>query len=168
MPDIKDVKPPLDEPLQWWVWLLAVFAIAAAACAVFYFFRRSKTVAPAVPPLPPWEEAYHRLEELKKQGLIQGGKYEVYYTILSGIVRRYIEDRFHIKAPEMTTEEFIASLKHSNVLKDEQKNILRTFLTAADMVKFAKHDPTPQDAEEGFNCVKILVDSTRPTPSNGV
>ena len=169
IPALKDVKPPLDEPFHlWWIWLLAVIAIAAIAFAVFYFFRRNKITAPAVPPLLPWEEAHRRLEELRKQGLIQSGKYEAYYTALSGIVRRYIEDRFHIKAPEMTTEEFIASLKHSNVLKDEQKNILRSFLTAADMVKFAKHDPTPQDAQEGLCCVKDLVDSTMPAPSNDV
>ena len=168
MPDIKDVKPPLGEALAWWMWLLATLAIAAIACAVFYFFCRKNAPVPAAPPLPPWEEARRRLKALEEQRHIQSGKYESYYTALSGIVRRYIEDRFHIRAPEMTTEEFIASLKHSTILNDQQKNILRSFLTAADMVKFAKHDPTPQDAQEGFHCVKELVDSTIPAPSNDV
>ena len=168
MPDIKDVKPPLDEPLQWWVWLLAVIAIAAAVCAVFYFLRRKQAPVPAAPPLPPWEEARRHLKFLEEQKLVQSGKYESYYTALSAIIRRYIEDRFHIKAPEMTTEEFIASLKHSNVLNNEQKSILRSFLTIADMVKFAKHDPTPQDAQEGFNCVKELIDTTVPAAPNDI
>ncbi len=166
MLDIKDVKPPLDEPFpSWWIFLLVALVVAVCVYAVFYFFRR-KSIAPAPVPLPPWEAADQRLEDLKTRGLLKSGQYQAYYTALSDIVRRYIEDRFQIRAPEMTTEEFMTSLKHSAVLNARQKEILKSFLMAADMVKFAKHVPDPRDAEEGFHLVKQLVDAT--TPSNDI
>ncbi len=160
IPDIKDVKPPLDEPSLWWLWLLVAALLVVIAAVAYWWLGPKKKKETDVPRLPPWEEANQRLADLHKRGLVESGQHAIYYTILSGILRRYIEDRFHIKAPEMTTEEFIVSLKLSAALNEPQKNILTAFLTSADMVKFAKLAPSVQDAHEGFNLVKQFIDST--------
>jgi hypothetical protein len=56
------------------------------------------------------------------------------------VVRRYIQRKYGIKAPHMTTEEFLREAKPS----DE----LRRFLESADMVKFAGVEATPEMADE--------------------
>ena len=52
------------------------------------------------------------LNRLRAQGLIEQGQFEDYYVQLSSIVRHYLEDRFHLRAPEMTTEEFLHDARH--------------------------------------------------------
>jgi hypothetical protein len=55
------------------------------------------------------------------------------------VVRRYIQRKYGIRAPNMTTEEFLREAKPS----DE----LRRFLESADMVKFAGVAATPEMAD---------------------
>ena len=166
---LRDVKPPVDDvsPLfklpqnnLWWV---ALLLIALISLFVFYWYQRrkkSQIAAPVVAPAP-WETAYNRLDELKAKNLIAQGKIKEYYIVLSDIARRYIEDRFKIKAPEMTTEEFFNSLRGARELSAQHKNILREFLNSCDMVKFAKYSSSADEADQGFELVKKLVDETR-------
>ncbi|MBI4309916.1 MAG: hypothetical protein HY591_06255, partial [Candidatus Omnitrophica bacterium] len=76
-------------------------------------------------------------------------------------VRHYLEDRFQIKAPEMTTEEFLNLVKTSPALKEEHKRILRDFLNGCDMVKFARHEPTVEEAQANFDLARQLIEETR-------
>ena len=160
-----DAKPPLDLPSNY-IFLWILFASIILVAITWWLYRlikknkKMKSAQPVVLPLP-WEIAYGRLEELKRKNLIAQGRVKEYYINLSGIARRYIEDRFKIKAPEMTTEEFLNSLRYSQELQTEHKNILKDFLNACDMVKFAKYGPSAAEAEQGFGLVKKLVDETR-------
>jgi len=164
MNDIKDVKPPLDLPDFWWIlWLLlAVIAIAAG----IYFFLRHKKSAPApkiplVPELPAWEKAYQSLEALRRENLLDKGLYKEFFTRVSDIARLYMENRFDIHAPHMTTDEFLYYLGITGHLNDAQKVSLKEFLNSCDMVKFAKYAPTTNEALRNFDLAKRLVDDTR-------
>ncbi len=79
----------------------------------------------------------------------------------SRIVRQYLEDRFAIRAPEMTTEEFLISLKTSSQLTAEQKQIVGQFLDACDQVKFARHLPTEKEVQHSFDLMKRFITQTR-------
>jgi len=164
MIDIKDVKPPVylfDFGLLLWV-LLALMGVAVG---IFVFLRYQKSrPAPKVaqiPDLPAWEKAYQQLEALQRENLLDKGLYKEFFTKVADIVRHYMENRFKIHAPHMTTEEFLNSLGKSGHLNDTQKISLTDFLNSCDMVKFAKYLPTDKEALTNFDLAKKLVDDTK-------
>jgi hypothetical protein len=72
---------------------------------------------------------------------------DAFYVSLSGIVRRYLENRFGLRSPEQTTDEFLEELSRSPDLQRKHQDLLSEFLQGADLVKFAHRLP---DAE-GLN-----------------
>ena len=95
------------------------------------------------------------------------GKVQEFYFELSNIARHYIEDRFKLKAPEMTTEEFLTTLKKSEALNSEQKSLVKDFLSHCDMVKFAKYLPQKKEIDSSYESAKNLVDQTKEIVSQG-
>ena len=55
-----------------------------------------------------FDRARSRMSGLERRGWPSGSDTDGWYVELSDIVRRYIEDRFGVRAPELTTEEFSA------------------------------------------------------------
>jgi len=140
---------------------LAVFVIAVL---VFYFFRRRKTAwerLEAMRVKSAHEIAYEQLKRLKKEDLPHKGRINEYYVRLSDIVRRYLENRFSYRVPEMTTEEFMETIKEAPELTEEHKKLLKNFLSHCDMVKFAKYGPTPLEMLDSFRAAEDLVDQTK-------
>jgi len=166
MNDIKDVKPPLNLPDLWWLLWLFLFLIAAAA-GIYLFLRykkpRTEPVKPQVPEMPAWEKAYQQLEALRRENLLDKGLFKEFFTRVADIARHYMENRFNIHAPHMTTEEFLYSLGISGHLNEGQKAALKDFLDSCDMVKFAKYAPSVNEALSNFDLAKKLVDDTKTT-----
>jgi hypothetical protein len=102
-------------------------------------------------------EALRRLidEDLVGKGDIQG-----FYYRLNAIVRQYIELRFDLMAPEMTTEEFMEALRRNNPLSPAHQVLLQNFLTACDPVKYARYAPAREEIEQVFNAARDLIDQT--------
>jgi hypothetical protein len=69
---------------------------------------------------------------------------------LTGIVRRYIEATTGIRAPELTTEEFLRSIRERRVFPTERASQFAQFLEAADMVKYAAQQPGTRQVEEAI------------------
>ena len=163
MNDIKDVKPPLDLPDLWWLWLLLALIVVAAG--IYFWLRRKRTpqvlVKPQVPELPAWEKAYQQLEALRQANLLDQGLFKEFFTRVADIARHYMENRFNIRAPHMSTEEFLSYLGMSGHLDENHKIALKEFLNSCDMVKFAKYAPTIAEAWKNFDLAKRLVDDTR-------
>ncbi len=162
--DIKDVKAPVDLPdWGWAVWLALGFLLAAAAVFIFRWFskRPPERTQPLAPPLPAWEKAYQALEALRRENLPDQGRFKEFFTRVADIARHYMEDRFQIHAPHMTTEEFLYYLGIAGYLNEAQKKALKDFLDSCDMVKFAKYAPTLTEAQHNFDLAKKLVDDTR-------
>jgi len=86
---------------------------------------------------------------------------------VSDITRLYMENRFNIHAPHMTTEEFLYYLGVSGHLNDTQKSSLKDFLNSCDMVKFAKYAPTIKEALNNFGCAQKLIDETKTNAFEG-
>lgn len=154
--DIKDIKGPLYFKEVNWPLILAVVAVLFGVAAVIVYMRR----ASRLPPKLPHETALEELESIK--GLyLKGGDVKEYYVGVSDCVRRYIERVFKLKAPEMTTEEFLNSLPGSASLNIGQKDLLKDFLKACDLVKFAKYAPTAAEAEGVYASAKKFIEETK-------
>jgi hypothetical protein len=160
--DIRDIKGILAFPRN----LLIPFLFWPAACALavgglFLLVRKALMRKREAPPKPAHVIAYEELERIKMSGLLAEGKAREYYFRLSNCIRHYLENRFSLKAPEMTTEEFLLAVRDSGTLEEDYKKLLKDFLSSADMVKFAKYGPSPQEAESSFEFAKRFVDETR-------
>ena len=100
---------------------------------------------------------------LTEEDYLKTGETREYYFELSDIVRHYLENRFHLKAPEMTTDEFLNNLKSTKVLRSEHKSLLRDFLSHCDMVKFARYKPEENEIESSYESAQNLVEQTKQT-----
>ena len=163
--DIRDIKPPEEVPFDWrpyGVAAAAVVLVGLLGVAFFYLLNRPRRQR-AVPPRPPHELALSALNRLRVQGLIEHGQFEEYYVQLSSIVRHYLEDRFHLRAPEMTTEEFLATLATDGRLIAPHRRLLAEFLSQADLVKFARHLPSLKDSEAAYDAARRFVEDTKPS-----
>jgi len=160
---IDDIEDVLEMPRQasyTWVWGLVVVAVAAAA-GLWLYLRRKRVKELVRIFRPAHEIAYERLRALVKEDLVGAGRIKEFYERISDILRHYIEHRFSLKAPERTTEEFLAELANTDVLPAAEKQRLGEFLKHCDLVKFAKHNPTTQQIQETFDLVKDFIEKTK-------
>lgn len=153
-----------------WLWVLPCIALVAALAGwlVGRFLSKPRTILHMPPPEPPHEIALRALRSLKAKGWIETENAEPFYVELSSIVRRYIEDRFGIRAPELTTEEFIREAAQSNALTAPQQELVKDFLEQADLVKFAKFRPSRLEMSAAFEAAERLVlETAQPRSSEG-
>jgi hypothetical protein len=166
--ELQDIKGPLRyRDLTYLYILLAVVAAVIIISAVIFILK--KRTAPKqiiLPPRPAHEIAYEALRELENKNYPKTGRIMEYYTSLSGIVRRYLENRFRLRAPEMTTEEFLYRVRESRDLNSEQKGLLGEFLSHCDMVKFAKYSPETVEINKSHGSARRLIDQTKSVTSD--
>ena len=163
---IAEIAPPVELPRQpaRVLWLLALAAAVLVGMTVLCIWlsrrRRRREAAEAL--TPAHELAYGELAELVAEDLIAKQQIKLFYLRISGILRRYIENRFGLHAPERTTEEFLAELRVSSVLPAAHKQLLNTFLTHCDLVKFAEHRPGTAEIQGTFDSCKTFIAQTEP------
>ncbi len=121
-------------------WILAVLAISAV-CVVLWFLLHRIRRAVRLRRMSPRERALRELDELIARDLVGRRLVKDFYAELTMIVRRYIERAHKIRAPEQTTEEFLAAAAAYPGFKREVMHKLRDFLRSADLVKFAAFRP---------------------------
>ena len=163
-PELRDIKPPEVLPFDWRPYGLVAVAglvLAGLGGGLFVYLRRP---APAVaPPAPPASQvALEALRRLHARGLIEKQQFETYYVGLSAIVREYLENGLNLRAPEMTTEEFLSAAARARQLSAAQQAQLAEFLSQADLVKFARHRPGPEEGEAAYRAARRFVEETRP------
>ena len=150
--DPKKDLPPLSWRLVGWVALgiLVVLVILTGLVGLArYIARRVKEHR-----MSPIERAWVELDRLLKKGLPGRGRYKDFYVELTMVVRRYVQRKYGIKAPHLTTEEFFAELAKSSNQTITQSDNLRRFLESADMVKFAGVEATPEMADEATDSAR--------------
>jgi hypothetical protein len=158
--DIEGVVNMPAEASYWWIWVLSVTGIIAGV--IFWLNRRRQQAQELVRLFKPAHEiAYDRLRALIKQELVKAGRIKEFYERISDILRHYIEHRFELRAPERTTEEFLAELTSANVLPKPDQEKLGEFLQHCDLVKFAKYNPTNEQIQKTFDLVKDFIETTK-------
>jgi hypothetical protein len=112
----------------------------------------------------PHEWALMELEKLRVKKLWQAGKIKDYHTEITDILRKYIEDRFHLMAMESTTAEILEDIENKTLVLKEYREILDKTLSMADLVKFAKYLPLPEEHEKSMDYAIDFINSTNSTP----
>lgn len=160
--ELKALKPKytlLRNPYLWGMLLV----ILITGMLIWYFYNRRQLQLQSQPlrKRPAHVIAYEKLAGIRNSQLLEKGRLKEYFAELSGCLRGYLENRFNLRAPWLSTEEFLEKAKSSPALNKEQNKLLKNFLSLADLVKFAKYSSSPQEAEDAYQAVKDFVDQTR-------
>ncbi|MCC6671861.1 MAG: hypothetical protein IT458_12435 [Planctomycetes bacterium] len=161
---LEDPGPPFPPRTDLLPWIGAAAGAAALAAAAWWWWRRRRVVVPAPPaatPLAPHLAALRALARLRQQPRRTPAEVEAFYVEVSRILRGYLEQRFGLRAPERTTEEFLAEAERSPVLLAGQRGELRLFLQQCDLVKFARLLPGADTHERTFALAEAFVEATR-------
>jgi hypothetical protein len=164
--DIKDLKPPLSIPLTWQEILLGLGVLLLLAAVAFLLYRwwkrrgRPAAADQAAPLRPAHVIALEELGTLKAKKLWQQGLIKQYYTEVTDILRRYLENRYRLMALERTTDEILEDLQRIR-LTTELLGKTDRLLRRADLVKFAKHQPPTPEHDESLQIVYDVVERTR-------
>ena len=166
-PGLQEVAEPMPVPPRLGRLLLfaalALFAGGAAAVSVVLMRRRAARAAARTALVSPHEAALRGLRELASGDLLRRDL-AAFHTAVAAIVRRYLEQRFGVRAPERTTEELMFILAGGSWLDDPQRRALHAFLAQCDQVKFARARPTELASQGLLDTATDLVQVTRPLP----
>ena len=144
---IFDIIPPRNAPVTFaeiLPWLVIVIIAALVIYLLARFLPRNplrRYVRPQAPEEPAHVIALRELQSLRKEELWQKGEIKEFYSRLSDILRRYIDNRYGISSPELTTDETVRMLQKAAVTTPGQMAIVKELLSLSDMVKFAKYVP---------------------------
>ena len=149
-----DIKMPYAAPLtlkEVTPYILGIILIGAILFFILYSIKRRKKNKPVfAKPKKPKEPAHiialRELDRIKNEKIWQKGKTKEYYSEVTETLREYIEDRFNIPAMEQTSDETLESFRNKrDLVKKQSLEKLSQILTLADLVKFAKYKPLPDD-----------------------
>lgn len=143
----------------WWVWLLAALVVMGASLP--FVWRAYVAASTRRRQQSAYEVARSGLDALLSGGLPSAGTMDAFYVQLSLIVRSYLEDRFGLRSPELTTQEFLTEMGRSPDLARSHQQLLRDFLEQADLVKFAGHRPGAEAVSESISAAQRFLEETR-------
>lgn len=165
---IYDIISPYRAPLTIgeiipWVLIAALLAaLIWTGIRLIKKFRKKKTGEEEVIIIEPAHIiAFRELEKLRGDQVWQKGEIKLYYTRLTEILRQYLENRYNVFSLELTTAETLDALVKTGFKKDTSYSQLKTILTGADLVKFAKHNPDPAENETHFQNSWNFVQATK-------
>ena len=108
-----------------------------------------------------YELAVRRLAALERGGAPEEPDLDGWFVELSAIVRRYLEERYHVRAPELTTEEFMQVARRAAGLSAEHRELLSAFLERCDRVKFAGYRPDDDESLATLKAARAFIEDTR-------
>ena len=171
--DIKDIVAVERATSKFWEYLL-YFLLLAAVIAGFLFFiiRRSRKKAAAEQKLPPFEQALFSLKQLDEEykqparGIDERDATKAYYSKLTDIVRRYLDEEVYDRSMESTSSELIERLmleKEEGKIDLSKETILKLdqILKRADLTKFARTSPGAGQAEADRIVAEEIVKETK-------
>ncbi len=165
--DIKPIKlvdKNYDALIAKIVWSFLVLIVLIAIIYTYFFQKRRKELREME--LAPFDRAIGELKALETEKPSDQEEFKDYYSRLTDVVRRYLEEEAKISALESTSDELLLKLE---ALKDNGKlelelatlKSLKTVLKTADLVKFAKELPQYGIANNDRKAVEAVVIETK-------
>ena len=165
-----EIHPKRDFPSLSWRLVgigAGILALVVLAVALIVFIVRKIRMMVRIHRMSPIERAMYELDVLLKKGLPGQGFYKDFYIELTMVVRRYIERRHEVRAPNLTTDEFLRAAESNPAFTREAIAELREFLQSADMVKFAGVEATPEMADAATSRAKVYLKTDATAFGNG-
>ena len=165
-----DIKSVMDGPFDWvgllWVifFILLIHGLLVLGIWVYRKYFKTEPVLDKKSQellLPPHVVALGYLDQIKQSKPWQQGRSKEYHTELTDVLRSYIERMFNINCLEMTSEEILEEFR---LMRLDQKSVfmsLKQILTLADLVKFAKWEPNPDEHELSLMNAYLFVNQTK-------
>ena len=167
---IFDIKLPDKMPItlsEILPWVIGAVLTGLLIFIFIYYIKKRKKTEPLFkikkPEEPPHVIAIRELDKLKEKKVWQKGKIKLYHSELTFIIRKYIERRYQTPAMEQTSNEIIEALVKNGFNNNTQLGQLKILLFSADMVKFAKAKPLPDENETALLNAYIFVNETKQT-----
>lgn len=169
---IKEIKAPYQVDYTWIDWLkdnmyvvyggLILIVLIVIIILLIRYLRKvpPKVIVVEAPKIPAHIIALEKIEKLKSEKLWQEGKLKLYHSKLTGILREYIENRFKIPAMEQTTDEILFGFRNV-AIDNESIGKLKQVLLLADLVKFAKEHPLPNENELSMSNAVDFINGTK-------
>ncbi|MFH4966624.1 hypothetical protein V8G61_00350 [Gaetbulibacter sp. M240] len=166
-----DIKPIIEvekAASNWWKYALIILLILAIAAFLVYWFiwRKKPMTEKEIALLPPYDRAKLALKKLDESPYLEQQNLKDYYSELTFIIRKYLDEKVYDRALESTTGELIDRL---NLLKDgnrfgisnEDIENLERILRRADLVKFAKSAPDIELAKLDRETIDAEIDHVK-------
>jgi flagellar basal body-associated protein FliL len=167
--DIKPIIGVKKSPSYWWLYVLLILLVFALAGFLLYWFvwrEKPLTEQEKEALIPPYDRAKLALQELDNAGYLKREEVKAYYSDLTLIIRKYLDEKVYDHSLESTTDELINRLqllKDGNQIdlsKESIKNI-EIILKRADLVKFAKSKPDFELAKLDRNTIDVEIDHVK-------
>jgi hypothetical protein len=162
--ELRAARGALDPQLgrrPWWPFAAGAAALLVAATAGLVLLRRLRERRSEQARISAYDEAIARLAALEAAGAPDADRADAWFVELSMIVRRYLEGRFALRAPELTTEEFLNEARRAGELTPAHRDQLTSFLERCDRVKFAGYRPDEGESLATLRAARSFVDDTR-------
>ena len=164
---IHDIKGQMRYPLTFketLPWIGGVLLLAALTVLLVWWLRRRRSAAAGEAHKDPaYIVALRELDKWRGDKFWAPDKQKAFYSGITDALKTYIEDRFGVDAPEMTTAELFDSLKGAEDLPADLREELRGVFECADFVKFAKHVTSDEDNARALPTAVRFVTSTYQT-----
>lgn len=164
---IHDIKGQMRYPLTFretLPWIGGVLLLAALVSLLVWWLRRRRSgAAGEAHKDPAYIVALRELDKWRGDKFWAPDKQKAYYSGITDALKNYIEDRFGVDAPEMTTAELFDALKGAEDLPVDLREELRGVFECADFVKFAKHVASDEDNARALPTAVRFVTSTYQT-----
>jgi len=165
---LHDIKGQMRYPVtikELTPWLLLAWGVAAVVILVvcLVLMKRRRAGGVTVGRDPAYIVALRELDKWRGDKFWAPDKQKSFYSGITDALKTYIEDRFGVDAPEMTTAELFDALKGAEDLPAELREELRGVFECADYVKFAKHVASDEENARALPTAVRFVTSTYQT-----
>lgn len=156
-----DFEKPFE--ISSWIWwtLLAILVVVGF---IYLVFKMKDKKDEKKKRIPPYQKAIQSLQALDQSDLIESRNLKEYYSKLTEISRRYLEEKVEIRAMEYTSNELVDELENrrnaqklniNQDLIDDFKKVLQR----ADLAKFAKSAPDVLTAKSDRKNIESFTNS---------
>lgn len=176
---ITDIKPVLKAKIWWWGiirWVLLGILLAGIAVGGYFLYRwlRKRYQKDAEEEVnqellrPCDEVALEKLDAIKEEKAWQQGEHKRYFTDLTFVIREYIGRRYEVRSTEKTSDDTLQAMRPILAAADQKELYLQLekMLRLADLVKFAKWQPMPDENEMALRAAYAFVNETRQVEEN--